>query len=263
MKQNKVPHILNGKSLLFLITGIVLMVFLISVAMAPLGKLKSFRQWVLNDTAFLQNFDSTFYQPELRNLSKELAYKQALVKLADIDSIHLVLNLSDSTVMLTIKGVVIHQTKVQVLRKDKLFDKLSLEQELSIFSKPLPINKQFTTIIKEPVVVRHAPKDTIEAATNAWQPDTLIQKPAFAIFTTAFDIQLIFEQESNNNFQDYQKKTGFYLKWYALRIKKTLQHFIQYKKQEYEPVIGISIPANDLRTIYRALPAQPQVVIKL
>lgn len=254
---------MNGKSILLIIAGIILMSFLISIALAPFNKLKSIEQIVLNDTEFLQKFDSSFYQPELRNQSRELAYKQALLELAETDSIHLVLNLSDSTVMLTIKGVVIHETKVQVVKKDKLFAKMPLEQELSIFSKPLPINKQFATIVKEPVVVRQAPKDTLEAASNAWQPDTLIQNPAFAIFITAFDIQVIFEQETNNNFQDYQKKLGFYLKWYALKIKKIVFNYIRFNKQVYEPTLRIKMPVNDLRTIYRALPVKPYIVIKL
>ncbi|PKP08974.1 MAG: hypothetical protein CVU09_13600 [Bacteroidetes bacterium HGW-Bacteroidetes-4] len=254
---------MNKKSVLFLIAGSILTAFLLSVALAPLTKLNRIQQLILSNSEFIQQFDSTYYYPDLRMLSKELAYKQALLKLGASDSIQMALNLSDSSVMLSIKGVVIHQTKVQVLKKDKFFDKMPLEQEFSIFSNPLPIRKQVATIIKEPVVIRHAPKDTIEAAMNAWQPDTLVQNPAFAIFTTAFDIQIIFEQDTNKNFQDYRKKFGFYFQWYASKIKKSVLNFLRFKPQVYEPVIIIKIPANDLRTIYRALPAKPHLVVKL
>ena len=91
--------------------------------------------------------------------------------------------------------------------------------------------------MKEPVVVRHAPKDTLEAALNAWQPDTLIQNPAFAMLSLHHGINLIFEQEDNPTFKDKWKKFGFYNR---LRIRSSIQaiyNFVRLKKQDYHPDI--------------------------
>lgn len=194
---------------------------------------------------------------------KEKAYKEALLKLTESDSIQMAINLSDSTVNLYTKGVLIHQTPVKTFEMDKLFKVMPLIQQVKLFSQPLPVNSQYATIVKEPIVVRHAPKDTLEAAMNAWQPDTLIQNPAFLILSVEHGINLIFEQDENLTFHDKWKKFNFYNRLRLRDSMKAVSNFISFRKQEYHPATTLKLPVDDLRAIYRALPDNALIVLNI
>jgi hypothetical protein len=238
-------------------------IFLITVAIAPLHKMQEYENLVRSDSLFLETYQENYNQPELRLLVKEKAYKEALLKLSESDSIQLVINLSDSTVNLSINGVMIHQTKAGSFEEDRMLKKMPLMQQVKIFSQPLAVQSQYATIVKDPVVVRHAPKDTLEAALNAWQPDTLIQKPAFLILSTDLGIHVIFQQENNPALGDKWKKLNFYSRLGIRSATQAVYRFVTLKKQEYHPVLTIKMPADDLRAIYRALPEHTFVVITI
>ncbi|MEZ5195787.1 MAG: hypothetical protein R2764_05145 [Bacteroidales bacterium] len=250
---------------IYLFLVLVIFAWLINIAIAPLNKSEQIQKLINADSVFTDNFNSTFYNPEMEVLVKEKAYKEALLRLSENDSIQLVVNLSDSTVNLSLRGILIHQTKIATFTKDKFFDKFSLIQEIKLFSQPLLLQSQYATIVKEPIVVRHAPKDTLEAALNAWEPDTLIQNPAFVSLVFEHNIQLILEEDDDENraFYDEREKFGFYNHLRLEKLKHSASRFFSFKKQEYFPVIKIKMPVDDLRAIYRALPAYTYIVIKL
>lgn len=241
----------------------ILFIFLINIAISPLHKMKEFGSLVKSDSLFLQKYDNAYNQPEMISYVKEKAYKEALLKLSESDSIQMVVDLADSTVSLSIKGVIIHQTKTGSYKIDKIFQRLPLIQEVKLLSQPLPVYSQYATIVKEPVVIRNAPKDTLEAALNAWQPDTLVQNPAFLILSLSYGINIILEQDRNPMFRDRWKKFKFH-KWLGIRNSvRALSDFVMLKKLEYHPTLKIKLPVNDLRAIYRALPDNSLVVIHL
>jgi len=260
-KIGKLIYKLNWKFKVFYLFLTVFFVFLINIAIAPLHKMQEFEGLVNSDSLFLEKYDSIYNHPEMRLLVKEKAFKEALLKLAESDSIQLVINLSDSTVNLSIKGVMIHQTKIRSIGSDKIFDEMPLIQEVKMFSKPLSVYSQYATFEKEPVVVRHAPKDTLDAALNAWQPDTLIQNPAFMILSVGYGINLIFEQEDNPVFQDKWQKFNFYNRLRFINSIRAVSNFVRLKKHDYHPAITIKMPVDDLRAIYRALPNNTFIVI--
>lgn len=248
------------KKILYLLL-VLISVFLMSVAISPLHKWGELEALANNDSLFLANFDTSWNHSEFSGMVKERAYKQALLKLTEKDSIQLAVNLLDSSVCLYINGVKIHQTKVKQFEQNRLLRNLPVLPYVKIFSVPLVINSQVATIVKEPVVVRQAPKDTIEAAQNAWQPDTLIQYPAFLLLRLDYGIDLVFEQEPNPGFYEKWIKFGFYKKIWKGRVMQAVTGFFTGKKQEYYPAITIQLPAEDLRAIYRALPQFAYTVI--
>ncbi len=251
------------KSGLLILMSLVLFSWFVSIGLAPYGKIRELHHLVDTDTVFMEKFDSVFYHPEMSKQLGEKGFKEALLRLSDNDSIQLIVNLSDSSVCLSIRGVIIQQTKVSYVDKDKLFEKITGIQCYRLFSQPLQVNTIYASIVKEPIVVRQAPKDTVEAEVNAWQPDTLIQNPAFVELSIEYGIQIHLEQEKNLSWYDKRKKAGFYSHLFFSRMKISLEQFIGFKKQEYQPVITIKLPVDDLRAIYRALPYEPYVVLKL
>jgi len=241
---------------------LIILLFELSIALAPYYKYKEYEQQINNDTLFVASFDSVWNNSEFSEIIKEKTFKEALLKLSEKDSIQLVINLPDSAINLYINGVKIHQTNLKHFEKDIVLNKFNTMQYVNVFSKPLKINSEYATIVKEPIVERQAPKDTVEAALQAYKPDTLLQDPAFLKIELEHNIHLIFEQEVTPKSNEEKAKAEFYKTLEGDKFKIQFDNFIHFKKQEHQPKIIIILPANDLRAIYRALPQKAFVVIK-
>ena len=242
---------------------ILLFIFLLSLSLAPVSKKNEFRHLIEKDSLFLSGYNNIYSQPDLIEFLKEKSYKEALLKLAAKDSIQLAVNLTDSSVCLYIKGIRIHRSKISSIEQDKFLGSMPGIQVAGLFSHPIPIVSHYATIIKMPVVERQAPKDTLEAATNAWKPDTLIQRPAFLLLETENGIDLILEQEEEAGMHDDLVKFGFRNIINLRRTIVSIRNFVGFRKQDYHPRIIIQLPAKDLRAVYRALPEKAFVAIGL
>lgn len=263
-KSEKARHffIINKTKILKSVALILLSLSVIYIGVSPLHKINEYSSLVKNDSIFVKQYDSIYNNPDLELFLKDKSYKQALLKLSEQDSIQLIVNLHDSIVCLTIKGVIIHETHLDNFTIDPLLNKLPNMEYVKLFSQPLNIHSQWATIVKEPIVVRNAPKDTAEAALYAYQPDTLIQKPAFMKIETDYGIHIQFEQDINPTFKHKFVRFMFNTKINTKSIFKDILHFVSFKKPEYNPTIVIKMPADDLRAIYRAFPTNAYVVLK-
>lgn len=250
-----------GKALYFFL--ILLFTFLILRSLAPAGKKQRLNQLIEADSLFISGYNTSYNHPDFLEYVKDKAYREALLDLATKDSIQLAVNLADSSVCLHINGVRIHQTRIRSFKQDKFLASMQGMQVAGLFSKPLRIIREYATIVKMPVVERHAPKDTLEAAMNAWKPDTLIQKPAFLLLETEHGIDLIFEQEGEAGMRDDWMKFSFFSKICWRRSFESIGNFFTFSRQEYHPRITMQLPARDLRAIYRALPREAYVVLRI
>ncbi|PLX00389.1 MAG: hypothetical protein C0591_01370 [Marinilabiliales bacterium] len=240
---------------------VIVFIFLFCIGLSPLHKRNELANLTKADSIFMSAYNNLYDDPLLAPLSRQLAYKKALLHMAENDSINLIVNLSDSNIHLTINGVIIHTTRLQSFDIDPLLLNLPNNIYHKIFSHPLYIVEEYATIVKEPIVVRQAPKNPEEAAINAYQPDTLIQNPAFLRMQLDYDIHLVFEQDVNSGWNDQKTQVAFRMKYRISHFFERLKAFFSLKKQNYYPTIRIKMPVNDLREIYRALPTHARVVI--
>lgn len=254
---------IDGRKFVFYVFLLLLFIVLISIAIAPLHKLNSFENLAKNDSTLSNRQGKAVNLDTFSERLMERSFKESLFELSEKDSIQMAVNLNDSVVCLYINGVKIHQTQVTYFEEDKLLMKLSNGAYLKIFSKPLEINQTYATIVKEPIVIRQAPKDTAEANLNAWKPDTLVQNPAYILFDLEVGIRLIFEQEITSSFNERWVKFGFYRRLWIANMRDLFYHFSHFTQPDYTPTITIKMPADDLRAIYRALPQRAYVVIYL
>ena len=239
----------------------VLFLCLLVIAMSPIYTVKELEKMVEDDSLFSIKYNPLYNHIELSEMVREKTYKEAMLKLGEKDSIQLVINMADSIVCLYIKGVKIHQTNIQQFDQDILLKRMPNRLYVYLFSKPLDIKSYYATIVKEPIVIRQAPKDTIEAALNAWLPDTLVQNPAFLHLTSEYKINLLIEQDKNLTFHDNWVKLIFHSRLQARRTLEILKNFITFRNQDYHPTIKIKMPVDDLRAIYRALPHNASIVL--
>ncbi|MFT6866187.1 MAG: hypothetical protein ACJA08_001016 [Cyclobacteriaceae bacterium] len=241
---------------------LLLLVFIANLASAPLSKFKEMKQVVLADSLFVERFKEEYNQKNISPLIREIAYKESLLELSKNDSIQLVLDLVDSTAHLAINGVIIHTNKIEDLEIDPLLRKLPNLVYLHIFSKPLRFVKETATIIKEPIVERQAPKDSLEASRNAYQPDTLIQNPAFINITLERGITLIIDQNEDPIFEDKWEQFKFHNEEAFELFKAKIYRFVTFQSSEYHTSIKMKMPASDIRAIYRAIPTNAKVVLR-
>ncbi|MEQ8581591.1 MAG: hypothetical protein RIC30_07885 [Marinoscillum sp.] len=244
-----------------LIIAFLLLVFLIQLGIAPAGVARQWREKLeANDSLYMQNYDPGYEIPEVEALARKKAFVEAQLELAEDDSIHLIVNLRDSAIHLAIHGVTIHTSKLPAIENDALLKSIPNKLYLGLFSDPVAITSIQSTIVKEPIVERQAPKDPVEAALNAYEPDTLIQNPAYIRLRLVHGIDLVLEQHSNPSFAEQWTRFRFRQESRPT-VGSRVRRMISFRGQEYTPTIRLKLPANDIRALYRALPAQPKVVL--
>ena len=226
--------------------------------MAPLRKLNEIRaeygfvqkeknpmdERILSDSAYL-------------SLMKEKAWYQSRVAMAATDSIYMTINLADSTVNLEISGVVVHTTDIKKQRISSILkrDEYSV---LNMLSVPFVIERDYSTIKKEPLMIKMAPKDTSEYQPDII-PDTADFEPVNFILVMENGINIYVYQEEKLKFGDGFRRFAFDLRDRLHNTAASLAGSATFRIPEYRPYIRIRLARADAKRIYRALPYHGQV----
>lgn len=200
-------------------------------------------------------FDSTYLA-----LLKQKAFLQARVTLAQSDSIYLSLNLNDSLLSLEINGVSVHKAAIKSIAASRMLKGVNDHAILSMLSEPFTVSRNFSSIEKEPLMIKLAPKDTSEYEPDII-PDTAYYEP----------VNFIMEMENGTRLFIYQAekvKTGDGLRQFLFdmkyRIRSEASRFariITFRIPEYHPYIKLRVSRSDARIIYRALPWRSQAAV--
>jgi hypothetical protein len=194
------------------------------------------------------------------SINREKAFYQARLIMAESDSVSLALNLKDSTAILEINGVRVHEANLSEIKISRVLNRSDEYSVTAMLSAPLKIKYDIATIKKEPLMIKMAPKDTSE-----YKPDILPD-------TTRFEsVNYIFEMEKGMRLYVYQtidedQKDGLKVFTFDLnnRLKdlgENLKSILRLKIPEYHPSITVRMTRTDARIIYRALPRQGLVAV--
>jgi len=199
--------------------------------------------------------DSTYVK-----LLKERAFLQSKTVMAQTDSIYLTLNLTDSIANLEISGVVVHKAKLSHIEISKILLGDNEYSLLSMLPSPFIISKSFSTIKKEPLMIKMAPKDTSEYKPDI-MPDTSITEPVNYILVMKSGIRIYVYQMENVKLNDRINQFKFD---FSDRLRDTwsaLKRVVTMKVPEYHPFIKIRIPRTDAKIIYRSIPKNGQIAV--
>lgn len=253
----------NNRILVFitLLVSAFLVYFAIMSVIGParkFGEIKSrydLRQ--SDDNAIDSRFfsDSTYV-----SLFKEKAFLQAKIAMAETDSVSLSLNLADSTAVLEINGVKVHSVKMETFRTSKLLLSGDPVAVASMLSVPLNIIQDYSTIRKEPLMIKMAPKDTSEFKPDII-PDTSDYEPVDYIFDTDLGIRVYVYQEEDGKASDRRRLFFFDLDDRVRTFLQSLMSVMVFKIPDYHPYIKIRLPKADAKIIYRALPRNGQIAV--
>jgi hypothetical protein len=207
----------------------------------------SVNEHILSDSAYLK-------------LLKDKAFFQSRIAMAETDSIYLAINLADSTANIEISGVAVHKVKMSEVRTSKFFMKGNENIILSMLATPFTISKTYSTIKREPVMIKMAPKDTSEYKPDI-MPDTSITEPVNYILEMTNGTRVYVYQEENDKFSFKTNLFSFDIKDRLRNVLSSIKSVALFKVPEYHPYIKMKLPRADAKIIYRALPKNGQIAI--
>ncbi len=239
--------------------------YLFASLAAPVKKIHLLNA-AFNDSIRPDLLDKAYPVPEnpaLFELYREKAFLESRLAMAKTNTIGLVVDLQDSILDIEIGGIKLHSTQISKYRVSRTFSRINNKAFIGLFSKPVTTIRNSGTFVKEPIVVKKAPKDTIEAAKQATVPDSIKTGPAFVALTLDYNIRLSLYQENKRSV--WTMLYGFIFRS-GLRFRKAgeaARGAVTFRIPDYRPEIRVFIPKKDLITIYRALPVDTRVVIKI
>ncbi len=199
--------------------------------------------------------------PGYIEMIREKAFLSSQVRMADSDSIGLLINIRDSVLQLLIKGVPVRSIRIDEYDVSPFFERANQEAVYSMLSTPLAITGMQATFMKDPVQVKIAPKDTSEVKIDA-KPDTTDFEAVFFTIDTDRDIRFYFEQQEDTVGADRRAKFFFDLKDRSRNARATLREVVRFRTPSYVPYIKIWIPKAEAKIVYRAIPREGFIVLK-
>jgi hypothetical protein len=255
---------LNTGNIIIVVFLIIILFYLGFSLVAPIRKLNQLNGAGTDPQQEIPAAYSRLYEhPEFFSMNKNKAFRESRLIMSESDSIGLAVNLPDSTISVEIKGIILHAAKIESYKVGRLFRALENQTYLNLFSSPLRIELHNATIAKEPVIIKKAPKDTIEAAKALVLPDTMQKKPAFIVFTLNNGFRLFIEQEKTGSFKAAKKRILFRAGNQLKQAGENFLYMLRFQIPPYNPVIRIHIARDDAVAIYRALPENALVTIKI
>ena len=207
--------------------------------------------------SFVSTSDSSIIAKQV-----EYAYTNAQFEASKSDSISLTLNFLDSTANLMIKGVVVHSAKIENYQLSRFVDAVDQVALYRMLSLPLQVTGHTSTIAKVPLMVKIAPKDTSEYTPDV-VPDTTDIDAVNYIFETSSGIQLYFYESNPRESADGLKQFKFDFMDRVQSGYELLRATSTFKKPKYHPEIRIKLKKRDAKMIYRALPENASIVLKI
>jgi len=204
-----------------------------------------------------QDADSAYF-----NLYKEKIWLETRFQIAKTDSISLSLNLKDSLLQLELKGVVLKAVKIQQFRCDPFFQHLNAGAYYHYFGSQATGESALSTIVKEPLTVKKAPKDTIEFANQKHVADSVKSEAVHWLLKLDNGITVKIEGSDADSRTDWWLGQRFWWRQDLVKLKEDLKQTVAFKVPEYVPEIEMVISESDAKAIYRALPTYPLVCIR-
>ncbi len=263
--ETEITHksLVRKKGFIVLIVALLafLIYYMIMSMLGPGRKMKS----LTDEYSFKQNEktkvdERIFTDSTYLNLLKEKSFLQSRISMAETDSIYLSINLVDSVINLEISGVSVLASKTREQHISKLLQSGDEYIISSLLSKPMTIKKDYSSIQKEPLMIKMAPKDTSEYQPDII-PDTADYEPVNYIMEMDNGIVVYIYQEEKLNPGDNFHRFAFDLKYRLKNALISLKSTCTLKVPEYHPFIKIRLSRADAKRIYRALPVHGQIAV--
>jgi hypothetical protein len=263
--ETEITNNTSGRKKIFIILIVIFSAFIVYYCimslMSPARKLAEIRNEFEANPAGKNVVDKRIFSDSAYlKLLREKSYLQSRIAMAGTDSIYLTINLTDSTANIEISGVTVHKAKMSSVRTSKILMKGNENIIFSMLASPFVITGDYTTIKKEPVLIKMAPKDTSEYKPDI-MPDTSITEPVNYILELTNGTRIYVYQEEREKFSDRMNLFRFDTMDRLRNTWRSLKSAALFKVPEYHPFIKMRLPRADAKIIYRALPENGQIAV--
>ncbi|MGB4556696.1 MAG: hypothetical protein WBI33_10120, partial [Bacteroidales bacterium] len=198
--------------------------------------------------------------PGYIDMIRTRAFLSSQVKLAESDSVGLLINVRDSVIQLLIKGLPVRTVKIDEYDVSPFFHSANQEAIYKMLSTPLTVTGMQATFMKDPVSVKIAPRDTSQVVESE-KPDTTDFEAVFFTLDTDRNIRFYFEQQEDTIGADRRARFFFDLKDRMRNASLTMRAVARMKIPPYVPYIKIWLPKAEAKIIYRAIPREGMIVL--
>lgn len=196
-------------------------------------------------------------------LRKQAAFLSARYDLSKKDSIYLVVDLIDSLASLEVRGISVHKAKILKIDKSNSL-KLFHAKDFALWLEyPFVLKSATATIPKIPIVVKNAPKDTLEAALQVTIPTVPKRDDVFVTLNFSKNLRLNIRQFEKNDSIGKIKMDSLYWVNKDKAFFNGLNSLTTFQYDKIAPYINIELSKTDATIIYRALPYKPEMVLRM
>jgi hypothetical protein len=183
--------------------------------------------------------------------------------LANEDSMYLILDLRANKAFLELKGILLHECRIIHSEISNSINTNHTEELLNWIATPFTVKHVDATIPKISFVEKIAPKDTIEANKVIVEPTA--QRLGDVYIVMDFDRNLRLAISQSEKPDDEGKKLISALRWKyrGIEIRRSLQSLIKFNREPAKPQIDIVLFKSDATILYKALPLNPRMILRL
>jgi len=256
---------------LYLAPGMLLILyFMVAMSVLPVIRFR-FKQPAADGQMMIQTAPEEWYKQENDSLlqrAAELAaansFLNAQLEMAATDSISLIVDLKDSTIYLVAKGVTLYSAGISEIYSARVLQKSDPFQLATWVSVPFEIVSLSGSVPQVPLVLKNAPKDTAEAARMSGMINNE-KDNSFVAWDCQLDrgLRIFITQEKNKEVQSRHQYRKYRSESRRTVRRKILNSCLKTGNCEYIPDIHLKISGEDALVLYRALPQNAQVTVRL
>ena len=200
---------------------------------------------------------------DIFELRKKENWLQSRFELACEDSMYLVLDLAQNSAVIEMKGVVLHECKVvksEVSNSIKMFQNETL---LNWMAEPFTVKHIDATIPKISFIEKIAPKDTIEANKVEVEPKAQELEDVYIVMDFDRNLRLVIQQNEKPTEKGQKVISALSWKYQVNEIRRTVQALTKFNRQPTMPQISIILPKSDATILYKSLPVNIKMILRM
>ena len=200
-----------------------------------------------------------------KTLQSEEKFEQVRLQLAGSGEICLSVDLREGVVTLEFKGIPLRQCKIQSYKMSDSIRRLRAKGQLSQWlDTSFTVQEEWATIPKAPIRIKEAPKSAEEA--EQAPPDDVPVETQDVNFTLQFDrnLTLSVKQIQPSSFSKRWQNTFSDLRQTLRTTGEALRSLFPSKNWSQDhPWIELELSREDAKAIYRALPQNAEMALRL
>jgi hypothetical protein len=216
----------------------------------------------INSGALVSN-NSKEAKQKLFELRKREDLLHSRLNLANEDSMYLVLDIINNTVILELKGVSLRECPILTSYISNSIKMYHTEALLNWMGEPFTVKHVDATIPKIVFVEKIAPKDTIEANKLEVEPTAPKLGDVYIVMDFDRNLRLVIKQAEKPDAEGKKVISAMQWKYQGIEIQRSLQSLIKFNRQPAMPQIDIVLSKLDATILYKALPFHPKMILRM